>query len=235
MSPASSCSSFISSSSKNPVSGATSVSVPATSPSTRSGRTTAEPRPCALISSSQHDPRVVRDVVRDGGALVPDRLRCERVALRHPFAHCQHDLVGVLASGPMPGGRNQRARLRIQHADPCNRETPCFDCDAAGLLEQLSAVAHAHDRGVDAAQHRVDAVEGRDPFILRLALAHVLDYGHDVSRAPVRPAHRGGGNVRPDHGAILAQVTLLACIARDLAAQADARCIHSPARGPRAG
>jgi len=50
-------------------------------------------------------------------------------------------------------------RRRIEGADPRHFESACLNRYPAHLTEQVVAIAHAYDYGIDAAQHCVDAIE----------------------------------------------------------------------------
>ena len=74
------------------------------------------------------------------------------------------------------------------HAMP---KPPCSTGDAARLAQELSGIADADDRRIDAAQHRVNAAQPRDLLFLQLALG-------DVDRD--RADHRPPGGPRPGIG-----------------------------------
>ena len=55
----------------------------------------------------------------------------------------------------------------VDYAHPGHAELSGSNGDAARIAKQLVPTVHAHDRRVDAAQHRVDAAELRDlAFVL---------------------------------------------------------------------
>ena len=148
---------------RTPVAAAYSTNTPTASPSTSSGRPTIERKPRANASSGRAIRRR-RDVVAD------DRLSC--CARRARPCRC---LRAVLPRDRrshlrcLAHDRRQRPvgflhRCAVDHPDPGQLEPPVLHGDAAGFVEQFLSIANAHDRRVDAAQHRGDAAQARRSF-----------------------------------------------------------------------
>ncbi|MCG3187734.1 MAG: hypothetical protein IOMNBAOH_02396 [Rhodocyclaceae bacterium] len=123
------------------------------------------------------------------------------------------------------------ARRRAYQADPGQPEQTMLDRDPAGLVEQLLPIAHPHERGIDAAQHRIDPVQALDVRLLGFLLRdvagdrgnegdpaiggtmHDADLGHrDLPSVPIQQARlaapdavaqRGRNGFLDDEGALL--------------------------------
>ncbi len=96
-------------------------------------------------------------------------------ALVQPERH-QPDVV---LPGAFPGDRFHAVGFFVHDADPRQLESPGPDGDAAGFPEQLLTAANAHDRGVDPAQHGVNAVQPGDMPLLFLAREELPDLAAD--------------------------------------------------------
>src|SRR6185312_12179929 len=97
----------------------------------------------------------------------------------------------------------------FDQADPGHPETALLNGDAAGFAQQFAAFAYAHDGGVDAAEHRLNAAQARNPFLLQPPIRNVpshaavtLDGAFGVEqrqRIAVQPANAAVGVLQVQH------------------------------------
>ena len=122
---------------------------------------------------------------------------CRGLAQPQPAPHMHEQLC------PGPGERRRHHLLqRVVHAtDPGDLELAVLHSDAAGLAEQLVALAHTHDQGVDAAEHGIHAVQPLDAPLGVAARRDVLTQG---CHPRYLPAHGAQHRVVPVHQAPLA-------------------------------
>src|SRR6185437_13330820 len=143
------------------------------------------------------------------------------------------DLLQITGLEAFPYQRRRLQRAWFDQADPGHPETALLNGDAAGFAQQFAAFAYAHDGGVDAAEHRLNAAQARNPFLLQPPIRNVpshaavtLDGALGVEqrqRIAVQPANAAIGVLQMQHH--VAPAALL----RDTAPQKTAHR-RSPAR-----
>ncbi len=122
----------------------------------------------------QRNARIGRHVVDDHRLAFLHRLPRKAAARERGPRYAHRHQLDVVGARAVPGHRLHQLRHPVDHAQPGHAKSPGFHGDPAGLAEQLVAVAHAHDQGVDAAEHGVDAVQPLDSFLGLLLLRLVL-------------------------------------------------------------
>ena len=147
-----------------------------------------------LAARSNHGRlRIVLDVVRKDRRTLPDRAGREPLPAFHVLPHGERSLLEKIAHLARRRGRADQVRILVYRADPSHDKSAIFHCDPARSLEQLVAVAHSHDQGVDAAQNSVYAVQAPDLVLGLLVLGDVLGDACDA----VGPAFRVGNREGP--------------------------------------
>ena len=87
--------------------------------------------------------------------------------------------IQLIRAEAVPDERRHVQRGWIEQPDPGQSELAVLHRDAASLLKELAPVADANRRGVDAAQHGMDAAESSDLPLLLTALHELADLRAD--------------------------------------------------------
>ena len=121
-----------------------------------------------------------RNIVADHGLSQPQRAASRGLVFRRRAARTKLDRVDIVLICAVPGDHLAIQRMRIDHTDPRRLECPGFDRNPACLAEQLVAIMHAHDQRIDAALHRVHAIQALDPDLGLLAFGDVRGNAGDA-------------------------------------------------------
>ncbi len=155
--------------------------------------------------------RIGQRVVADDDPVFPQRHARRPVAGGRVGARCNPDVLGVAFLTAVPRNHLAIERYRIDLADPRHAERALRDRDAARFLKQLVAIADAHDRRIDAAQHSVNTVQTGDFLLLLLPLGDDFRKNDESADAPFRrapgtnlPAYPVGRSIRAEERVFLA-------------------------------
>ena len=173
--------------------------------------------PFALDDKGQHDQgtdaalpalllhlgaRIVLYIVCDHGLLVLDGASRHSPSYGAALAHGERSRGEELLCLAAPGDRLHPLGFAVHYADPCHRELAGLDRSPAGSLEELVTIVHAHDEGVDSAEHRIHPVQAVDPCLRFLACGDVADDPLNIVVAEKFDADFGretGAVPAPDH------------------------------------
>src|ERR1700719_2633999 len=119
-----------------------------------------------------------RNIVANDGLRLAQRPAGRPLAIGHPLARREPDLLDVASLAAIPCDNLAIQRLRVDHANPRHSECARLNRSPARLPEQCFPIVHTYDQRIDTAQHGVDAIQASDPVLRLHSLGDVSKCDH---------------------------------------------------------
>src|SRR6267378_2017062 len=147
-----------------------------------------------------HSLRIALNVVRDHGHFFSDCLpdQAPSSGLRHGKRRIFQETTYLA----VPGDRLYSHGFAVDDARPGHAELSGSHSDAAGIAKQLIPAVHAHDSGVDSAQHRVDTAELYELLFTLAPLGDVPGNSIYPDYIACRVAGEASASLDPPHFAV---------------------------------
>ena len=126
--------------------------------------------------------RIDCDIVDDEGFPFSHRVTDDALPFWQVIARRDANLGKIVRFTAGPRRRLDLERVLIAPADPRQPEATVFHGNPARLTQQLILVTDAHDRRINAAQHRVNPAQPRDSFLGTQPLREVNGYATRQNR-----------------------------------------------------